>query len=509
MSTPPSPPTGDAPLPPGSDPALPSPQFQTQGTKPPKKGMGAKIGIAAGVLVLVGGLIFAGIQYGPGLFGKFFGGVPSTPDGTIKYVINGIADNEPEVLWKVLPASHQKTLNEEFKKTLGNVVDSEVHEAVFGVLKKAVGLLKSKKEIILSAVPSVGPGGPDGPGGPPGMGGPPNELQEVLENYDGIVEVLEIVVNGKLSDPAWIKNPDLGELLKADGGKLMSSPIFDKLLDMALASQRELGPKSAAELRSALKNVKVMVVSQTETTSTLKLVSEDLMPNDTESPEFKMVKVGDRWLPEAVAENLEQMISQLKEVTSVGFLTDQGLNKRQKTAVLRFLKALDGVLDAMDKAKNADELMAAAMAGGTGLTIAAQSLQSAFPNFGDSGGFPGGNPAGFPGGIPGVGPQPGLPVTGIGTNNPPALPGLAPQPKVPVGRTERWTINAGSKRRIDIIYMGKPADNVKVAFGEPDAMEGIYWVYNGVKVINIAGGGMFTTVLFGIQDGKVVDVKAR
>ena len=461
--------------------------------------MGAKIGIGIGALVLVGGLIFAGIQYGPGLFGKFFGGVPSTPDGTIKYVINGIADNEPEVLWKVLPASHQKTLNEEFKKAVGNGMDPEVHEAVVGVLKKAVGLLKSKKEIILSMVPS------GGPGGPPGMGGPPNELQIVLDNYDGIVEVLEIVVNSKLADSTWIQNPDLGELIEVDGGKLMSAPIFDKLLDMALASQQKLGPKSAAELRAALKEVQVMVVSQTETTATLKVVSETLNPEKSESPEFKMVKVEDRWLPEMVAQNLDQMISQLKQVTSVGSLADQGMNKRQKTAVLRFLKALDGVLDAMNMAKNAEELMAAAMAGGAGLTIAAQSLERAFPNFGGSGGIAGGNPGGFPGGTPGVGPRPGINPPGGGT----VLPGLKPLPKVPVGRTERWTINAGKRKRIDLIYMGKPEGTVKTTFGEPDAQEGSYLVYNGMIVRNIAGGGTLTTVLFGIQDGKVVDIKAR
>ena len=467
--------------------------------------MGAKIGIGVGALVLVGGLIFAGIQYGPGLFGKFFGGVPSTPDGTIKYVINGIADNEPEVLWKVLPASHQKTLNEEFKKAVGNVVDPEVHEATVGVLKKAVGLLKSKKEIILSAVPSEGQGGP---GGPPGMGGPPNELQEVLDNYDGIVEVLEIVVNGKLSDPDWIKNPDLGDLLKADGGKLMSAPIIDKLLDMALASGKDIGPKSAAELRSALKDVKVMVVSQTETTATLKVVGEALSPNDPESPEFKMVKVGDRWLPEQIS-NVDVVIALLKSESSTEDLANQGLNKRQKTAVLRFLKALDGVLDAMDMAKNSEELMAAAMAGGAGLTVAAQNLESAFPNFGGSGGIAGG----FPGGNPGAGTLPvPLPGTGPGVNQPgggSVLPGLTTPPKVPVGRTERWTINAGKRMRIDQIYLGKPEGTVKATFGEPDAQEGIYLVYNRMIVRNIAGGGTLTTVLFGIQNGKVVDIKAR
>ena len=123
--------------------------------------------------------------------------------------------------------------------------------------------------------------------------------------------------------------------------------------------------------------------------------------------------------------------------------------------------------------------------------------------------MPGPHSAG--GGGSGVGGVP-LPGTGPGINPPggsTVLPGLTPQPKVPVGRTERWTINAGKRMRIDQIYMGKPEGTVRATFGEPDAQEGSYMVYNGMIVRNIAGGGTLTTVLFGIQDGKVVDIRAR
>jgi hypothetical protein len=208
---------------------------------------------------------------------------------------------------------------------------------------------------------------------------------------------------------------------------------------------------------------------------------------------------------------VDVVIALLKSESSTEDLANQGLNKRQKTAVLRFLKALDGVLDAMDKAKNADELMLAATTGGAGLAIAAESLERAFPNFGDSGVFnPGNEVVGGESGS-GVGGVP-LPGTGPGINQPgggTVLPGLKPQPKVPVGRTERWTINAGKRMRIDQIYMGKPEGTVRATFGEPDTQEGSYMVYNGMIVRNIAGGGTLTTVLFGIQDGKVVDIRAR
>ena len=142
MSTPPTPPSGDAPLP-----AMPKPQMQPMqmGGAPAKSGKGKLIGIIAGVLIIVGGLVFAGITYGPDLWAKHMGGGGdvNTPDGTIKYVLNGIADNKPEVLWEVLPASQQQTLNDELKKSMANV-DPEVHKQTFVVLQKLTGLLKNK-----------------------------------------------------------------------------------------------------------------------------------------------------------------------------------------------------------------------------------------------------------------------------------------------------------------------------------------------------------------------------
>ena len=351
----------------------------------------------------------------------------------------------------------------------------------------------------------------------------PNPINIVTDNYDGILEIFEVILNSKLSDFEWIKNPDLGQLIKEDGGKLMSLSSLDELLNIALSSNRS-GPTSVAQLRSALRNVEVVVVSQTDSEASVKLVSSELSPDpdQPESPEFKMVKMEDRWLPEALATDLQKAIDDIAEEMGGSELLGQGLTPQQKTASLRFLKALDGVLDAIDMAKNAEELMGAVVAGGAGLSVAASNLESAFSNFGGSPlhtglGSDAGSSAGLPGLNPNPTPNPGTGFSGVrppnsGTvagANTPALPGLTPQPTVPVGRTVNWNINAGSKLRIDIIYKGKPSANVKAAFGEPDAMEGAYWVYTGMKVRNLASGGTMNTVLFLIQDDKVVEVKAR
>ena len=440
-----------------------------------------------------------GITYGPDLWAKYMGGGGdvNTPDGAIKYVLNGIADNKPEVLWEVLPASQQQTLNDELKKSMGNV-DPEVHKQIFVVLQKLTGLLKNKKTLILEAVNSFA----QQSGAEAGEIIPP----EVTENWDSAVSLLEIVMNSKLSDAAWVQNPDLGVLLKEDGGKLMSSPDVEKLINMALAGDDDPEtPEDMAQLRKWIKGIEVIVVNQTDTTATLKLRSEDIKPEDPEFPEFKMVKVEERWLPEVLALGLDQVIGQLKQEVPMGSLADTGMNAQQKAVTMNFLKSVEGVLDAIDKQETAENMMQAAMGGITGLATQLERLQSAFPNVGVAGGpggFPGGNPGGFPGGNPGGNPGGGT-VT-------PVLPGLPVGPPVPLGKRQRWTINGGKPAtRIDQIYLNKPATTIEAVFGVPDSKEGAYWIYNGMTVRNIGGGGTMKTVYFGIQNGVVFDIQAR
>lgn len=491
MSTPPPPPPGDA-TPPPTGPAAPAamaPNAQFGAPVAAKSG-GAKkiIFILIGVLAL-GGLVFAGYKYGPELYAKYFGGGDiNTPDGAVKYVLNGLANDKPEVLWEALPAKHQKLIHAEIKKAGANV-DDEIYKKSFDVLKKATGILKNKKTLIQDTFNAMA--GQGGEGLPP----------ELLENWDNVVGVLEIVVNSKASDPVWIKNPDVGAMLKEDGGKLFGNTGFVKLMNTALkegakekGSSNDYVPESWDALKADLKVTKVTLKTPGETNAT---VTVTLTKGDRiYTEDHEMVKVGERWLPKEMAEGMDKLIAELKREMPMGQMlgSDTPMSDQQKTQLLGFLNTVDKALDTINSAADSNELMAAVgqmMGGALGQQLA--GLEQAF------GGGGGGGSGG--GGIPGI--RPGIQP---GTNPGTIIPGLAPTgPPKPPGYKTEWS-TGGGKYKIDEIYPGKPEAIITQVFGDPDQKEGEYWTYRGLKVRNMKLGGTYTTVIFQMQNGKVAQV---
>ena len=496
MSTPPPPPSGDATPPPAGNalpaqPAAPAMAPNAQfGAPAAAKSGGAKkiIFILVGVLAL-GGIGFAGYKYGPDLWAKYMGGGDiNTPDGTIKYVLNGLANNKPEVFWEALPAKHQKLIHDEIKKSGANL-DPEIQTKTVDVLKKATGVLKNKKTLIIETVQAMSGG--QGEGLPP----------ELTDNWDDVVSLLEIVVNSKAMTPEWLKDPDIGAVLKEDGGKLMSSPAFEKLINMGLKEDvGEYAPKDLAEFRKWIKGIKVELVESTETTAKVKLSSVD-MKIDAVDSEMDMLKLEDRWLPKEMADGMDQFITELKREMPMGQMlgSDAQMSDQQKAQLLGFLNTVDKALDTINNAADSNELMAAVgqmMGGALGQQLA--GLEQAF---GGGGGSTGGA------GIPGINPGPGIrPGVQPGTNPGTIIPGLAPTgPPKPAGYKTEWSIGGG-RFKIDEIYPGKTEAVIKQVFGDPALIQGEFWTYRGLKVRNMKLGGTFTTVLFQMQNGKVARV---
>ena len=253
-------------------------------------------------MVLIGGL-GAGIYFGwPFLMGLFGGDPFATPDGTIKYVANGLADNKPQVLWEAMPASYKQTLNEELKKSMANT-DPEVHAKSVAVLQKLTGVLRDKKPLIIETVNGLSQGA--------GGGLPP----ELTDNWDDIVGLLDILTKGKMADMAWVQNPNLGDMLADEGSKIMAMSGLEKLLDKGLQENVGKGPKSMMEVREGLRNIEVIIVSQTDSEATLKVVSKELSgdPDDAESGEFVMVRTEERWLPKEMVDAWDEGIDELKK----------------------------------------------------------------------------------------------------------------------------------------------------------------------------------------------------
>ena len=487
-------------------------------------GAGKKIAMVLGILLMVGGLGFAGWKYGwPLIQGKLGGGGDdlSTPDGTIRYVINGLSEERPEVLWDVLPPEHQQTINGELKNAFANV-DEEIHKEGFAVLQKAVGILRSKKSLVMSLMDQGG-GGPSGgfPGGNPGgfagggpggmtaggPGGGPSPDQMLKDNWDDVLGFVDIILKSKVSDSAWIKDPDVGVLLKEDGAKLMQSPLFATAMNEgAKEANKQQGSneyqfESWAQLKDDAKASEVRVASEpaaTETTATVEII---LTKDDNKYiDKVEMQKVGERWLPKEVAAGLDNFIDELKKANPLSKQMEEPMTDEQKQATVQMLKAVNTALDEFEKVNNQQELMTA-----VGLTMGQLSGQfqqwAATMGLGGMGGMPG---------MTGGGPN-GFPQTGTNnTNATELLPGLPALKQLPVGRTTRWTYKGGNQNlRVDLIYLNKTEDVVKRVFGDPDAVQGAFWVYNNMNIRNVADGGTMKTLYFGFVNGIVQQIEAR
>ena len=138
---------------------------------------------------------------------------------------------------------------------------------------------------------------------------------ELTDNWDDIVGLLDILTKGKMADMAWIQNPNLGDMLADEGSKIMAMSGLEKLLDQGLQENVGKGPKSMMEVREGLRNIEVIIVSQTDSEATLKVVSKELSgdPDGAESGEFVMVRTEERWLPKEMVDAWDEGIDELKK----------------------------------------------------------------------------------------------------------------------------------------------------------------------------------------------------
>jgi len=413
----------------------------------------------------------------------------STAESSVKTVFNGLADSRPEIIWEAMPAGHKAALNGEVKKAIGNV-DADIVNKVREVVQKASAIANDKQNELGEAIMLVGAGMESGSIPPAGT---PLPQEPEMDQYIGYAaEVLKFLSESKLLDANWLSNPDIGTFIKDDIGKVLKHPEIKQLINQGLAEEPNAPFKSYSQLLSAFRDVKVTVANSMGDRVILQ-IETNVLPHDPEegAPVFSVafMKVEDRWVPEQIAD-----ISPLIQSPDLNQFTGMSqMSPGQKSVLIKFLTSLAGVLDAIAKQDTGRKMAEAALPGFAALTPQIETLQRAFPQL-----------------VGGVG-GPGFPGVGGPTETlPPVLPGLPGAPKLPQGKTIRWTINGGkANSRVDTIYMNKPQSNVMAMFGNPDSVEQGFWIYKGVRVVNITGGGIHNTLLFRIVDGKVVQVASQ
>ncbi len=122
--------------------AAPAPTAAMSG----RPGKGKKVGMIAGIVVLVSGLIFAGITYGPGLVAKISGGGKiDTPEELAKRAVKALAKKDFEAFEKLTPLVWSKG---EWEKAFEEIYMGMTDESLEKLAKmEGVSLSEMKEEL--------------------------------------------------------------------------------------------------------------------------------------------------------------------------------------------------------------------------------------------------------------------------------------------------------------------------------------------------------------------------
>jgi len=269
-------------------------------------------------------IILVAVAIAGGCGGSAAGGIPSTPDGTVLYVSQQLADGHPEILWEALPASYQNditTLTHEFASKM----DAEVWDKTFSVTQKAIKVLKDKKDLFLQTKMMA-------------MAG--EKKNEIESNWDTATAVMGTLVESDLSNLETLKSIEWKDFLVNTGGELME--ISKKA---SAASEDDPYEK---EFLTKIRGMKVEVKESDGDTATVVISTPDEDPE-----EMKMTRIEGRWVPNDLSKDWEKDMNEAR--SNLEKLTPEAM-AQQKMQFMMVLGMAEGMIDQLDKAETAEQL---------------------------------------------------------------------------------------------------------------------------------------------------------
>ncbi len=283
--------------------------------------------------------------------------LPGGADSVVLIPIKLLEEEDPKLLWEMLPPSYQTDVANLIHDFVKNM-DQQLWDKLFEVLSQAGLLLKDKQDLITAMIEeNLG-----------GTGASPEEMQQSLETMG---KMLQTLVESDLGKHATAKGMDPGKFLDETGKELF------KLI--AETSKLEEGDPWNTEIKTKLKDIKVEIVSQEGDTATISVSGMPDLPDideltaqlpgfdDSELPGLSMLKNGEqqvvkvegKWIPKAMADGWKETITGASEMINTD-LKDL-LGPEEKKQVMNIMNALQMGLAGAAKAKTQQELQMAMM----------------------------------------------------------------------------------------------------------------------------------------------------
>ncbi|MEZ6126756.1 MAG: hypothetical protein R3C49_26865 [Planctomycetaceae bacterium] len=213
---------------------------------------------------------------------KAAAGGGNTAEAAVRQIQEGLANNNPAVVWESLPESYRNDLND-IVRTFASGMDAGAWKQITDLLNSIHQLLTTKQEFILG-YPSVA------------QGGEPEKSKQVVEGASGVLNALLQSVT------------DLEKLKSFDGHEFMTSSGVD--LMNHLKSISEVAPKSPGQPVGlmSLSDVRVETVEQLDSTATLKFTSAD---GHQETVDF--VLVDGKWMSKPLVDEWDEKMQSTRE----------------------------------------------------------------------------------------------------------------------------------------------------------------------------------------------------
>ena len=307
------------------------------------------------------------------------------PESLVTTPIKALEENNPKLIWEMLPASYQKDLNG-LVQTFANEMDAELWDAGFELVGGVGELLRMKKDLVAEAISQIGFDDVDLISGEVTMGGD-GPTPELISGLETVGTLLEKLAKSDFGAMAKVKTIDLGQVADTLGRDMMT------ILEDAGKAAGETDPFGLEQLRG----IKVEVVSEDGDNATIKVRGLPEIPDlgsltelpgglppglpglpdmgeipfanfsEFENGELEVVKVDGKWIPKELAEGWTEVVSVAKEELQGG-LDIPVTEKRQALAVIN---GIQKGLNTAKKAKTPQQFQMALMGAMLGVAGAA------------------------------------------------------------------------------------------------------------------------------------------
>ena len=295
------------------------------------------------------------------------------PESFVTTPLKALEEKNPKLIWDMLPASYQNDLNG-LVQTFAKEMDAELWDAGFELVGGIGELLTEKKELIAEMLSEMDESGEV----------PMSVITSGLEMAGTLLDKLTKSDLGSLNK---LRTVDLGNVADTFGRDLM------KLIEDSAKAAGEADPFGLEMLRG----IKVEVVSEDGNSATIKVsglpeasdfgaltgLPSALPPGlpglpdlgelpfadftDFENGELEVVKIEGKWIPKEIADGWEDAMSDAKGgMSGVGEMADE-----DKQMALGVIKAINGSLTGIKKAKTPEQFQMALMQAAMGAMMGA------------------------------------------------------------------------------------------------------------------------------------------